>query len=204
MRAKTEAPRSQLSGFERGSAPASFATARLALSLVCETDGENLIALERDPAVMRFLNGGRAAPADTVDGPAVFLTPRGREDDVWAAIETFSGAFVGWFSLRTLRRDLAELGFRLKRDMWGRGYATEGAAALVGKGFAEMGLERIVASTMAVNHASRRVMEKAGLIHMRTSFPRWAAPLPGSEMGEVEYEITRQAWETERARLGWE
>ena len=108
MRAKTEAPRSQLSGFERGSTPASFATARLALSLVCEIDRENLIALERDPAVMRFLNGGRAAPADTVDGPAVFLTPRGREDDVWAATETLSGAFVGWFSLRTLRRGLAD------------------------------------------------------------------------------------------------
>jgi RimJ/RimL family protein N-acetyltransferase len=67
--------------------------------------------------------------------------------------------------------------------------ASEGASAMVAIGFAEMGFARIVASTMAVNSASRRVLEKAGLGHMR-----WRAPLPGSEFGEVEYEIAREDW----------
>src|ERR1700733_14543925 len=71
---------------------ASFETARLSLSLVRETDRENLVALERDPEVMRFLNGGRPTPDDGAEEGAGFLTPRGGEDDVWAAVETRSGA----------------------------------------------------------------------------------------------------------------
>jgi RimJ/RimL family protein N-acetyltransferase len=88
---------------------------------------------------------------------------------------------------------MAELGFRLRREAWGRGYASEGAKALVAKGFAEMDFERIIARTMAVNQASRRVMEKAGLAHVRTVFSRWSNPLPGREMADVEYEIARSS-----------
>jgi hypothetical protein len=77
---------------------ASLETARLSLALVREADRENLIALERDLEVMRFLNGGRDAPDDGEEEGAGFLMPRGGEDDVWAAVETRSGAFVGWFS----------------------------------------------------------------------------------------------------------
>jgi len=179
---------------------ASFETARLSLSLTREADRENLIALERDPEVMRFLNGGRPSPDDGAEGGASFLRPRGDENDVWAAVETRSGAFAGWFSLRLIREDIGELGYRLRRDAWGRGLATEGATALAARGFADMGLARIVAVTMAVNHASRRVLEKTGFTHMRTVYPYWRDPLPGSEFGEVEYEITRDEWEA-RIRL---
>jgi len=45
---------------------------------------------------------------------------------------------------------------------WGKGYATEGSRALIRKGFTELGVQRVVAEAMAVNVASRRVMEKAG------------------------------------------
>ena len=90
-----------------------------------------------------------------------------------AAVEKGSGAFVGWFSLRIVREGVAELGFRLRREAWGRGYATEGARGLIGKGFAEFGLARIVATTMAVNRGSRRVMEKAGLTHVGNDHRCW-------------------------------
>ncbi len=173
---------------------ASLETARLSLSLAREADRENLIALERDPEVMRFLNGGRPTRDGAVDEGASFLTPRGGEDDVWAAVETSSGAFVGWFSLRRVREGIGELGYRLRCEARGRGLASEGAGALVAIGFAEMGLARIVATTMAVNLASRRVMEKTGLTHVRTVYPHWRDPLPGSELGEVEYEIAREDW----------
>jgi RimJ/RimL family protein N-acetyltransferase len=65
-------------------------------------------------------------------------------------------------------------------------------------GFGEVGLEAIVATTMAVNWASRRVMEKAGLRYVRTVHIDWPEPLPGSEGGDVEYEITREAWVASR------
>jgi RimJ/RimL family protein N-acetyltransferase len=179
---------------------ASFETARLSLSLAREADRENPIALERDPEVMRFLNGGRPATEEGVgEAAASFLMPRGGEDDVWAAVETRSGAFVGWFSLRRVRESVGELGYRLRRDAWGRGLATEGATALVAMGFADKDFARIVATTMAVNRPSRRVLEKTGLTHVRTVYPDWRDPLPGSELGEVEYEITRDEWEAKRA-----
>lgn len=174
---------------------ASVETVRLSLSPVCEADRENLIALERDPEVMRFLNGGRPVPEDGAGGDASYLTPRGGEDDVWAAVERRSGAFVGWFSLLGKGEGVGELGYRLRSAAWGRGLASEGAAGLIAFGFAYRTLARIVAATMAVNLASRRVMEKAGLAYSRTVYARWRDPIPGSELGEVEYDITREEWE---------
>jgi hypothetical protein len=44
-------------------------------------------------------------------------------------------------------------------------------------------------------------MEKTGLTHVRTIYPSWRNPLPGSELGEVEYEITRQEWEAKRSAV---
>jgi RimJ/RimL family protein N-acetyltransferase len=181
---------------------ASFETARLSLSLVRETDRENLVALERDPEVMRFLNGGRPTPHDGADEGAGFLTPRGGESDIWAAVEMRSGALVGWFSLRRVREGVGELGYRLRRDAWGRGLATEGATALVAMGFADKDFVRIVATTMAIHTASRQVMEKAGLAYVGAVYPHWRDPLPGSERGEVKYGITRDEWEAKRARSG--
>ena len=96
---------------------------------------------------------------------------------------------------------VGKLGFRLRRDAWGRGFASEGAIALVAMGFADQDLARIAATTMAVNSASRRVMEKTGLTHVRTIYPSWRNPLPGSELGEVEYETTRQEWEAKRSAV---
>src|SRR5579871_289536 len=125
---------------------ASFKTARLKLSLVRKEDRANLIALERDPEVMRFLNGGRPTPENGEADGAGYLTPRGGENYVWAARRIRSAAFVGWFSLRPAGESVAELGYRLRRDAWGQGFASEGASALVAKGFVEMGLERIVRS----------------------------------------------------------
>jgi RimJ/RimL family protein N-acetyltransferase len=57
-----------------------------------------------------------------------------------------------------------------------------------------MGLKRIWAETMAVNLASRRVMEKAGLAYVRTFHLEWDDPIEGTQAGEVEYAITRAEW----------
>jgi RimJ/RimL family protein N-acetyltransferase len=180
-----------------------FETERLVLRPVVEADRADLIALERDPEVMRFLNGGKPTPDDGSERETPYLLPRGHETDVWAAVEKSSGAFVGWFSLR--RRGNADaltavLGYRLRRSAWGRGYGSEGAKALVDRGFAELGFEQICAGTMAVNRASRRVLEKAGLVHVRTVHLDWPEPLPGSDQGDVEFEITREDWARQSTR----
>jgi RimJ/RimL family protein N-acetyltransferase len=92
-------------------------------------------------------------------------------------------------------RGTAELGYRLFPAVWGCGYATEGARALVRRAFTELGLERVVATTMTVNIASRRVLENAGLMLVRTFFAQWPAYIEGAEHGDVEYALARQDWQ---------
>jgi RimJ/RimL family protein N-acetyltransferase len=89
---------------------------------------------------------------------------------------------------------VVSLGYRLRRTAWGWGYATEGTGALVRQAFADLGVHEVVATTMAVNTGSRRVLEKCGLRHTRTLHLDFDAPLPGNEHGDVEYRLTREEW----------
>jgi RimJ/RimL family protein N-acetyltransferase len=75
------------------------------------------------------------------------------------------------------------------------GYATEGSRALVRKGFTELGARRVVAETMAVKLASRRVLEKAGLSFVRTFHQPWPYRVDGRELGDVEYALSKDEWE---------
>ncbi len=56
-----------------------------------------------------------------------------------------------------------ELGYRLRKAYWGKGYATEGSRSLILKGFCELDTQRIFATALVANTASIRVMEKVGL-----------------------------------------
>jgi RimJ/RimL family protein N-acetyltransferase len=173
-------------------------TARLTLRRFTAVDVDALVDLDADPAVMRFLTGGRPTPREEVERrilPETLQVYR-REPAFgrFAAIERSSGAFLGWFALAPPAGGPAvqvELGYRLRREAWGKGYATEGGRALVAKAFAEPGVERVWAQTMAVNAASRRVMEKCGLRFVRVFHLAWDDPIEGAEEGEVEYELRR-------------
>ena len=187
-------------------------TGRLLLRRFTESDVANLHDLDGDPEVMRFVNGGRPVSPDVISNETLprFLRAYERFEGfgVWAAIERSTGEFVGWFEFYP-RKDAVpeevELGYRLRRSAWGKGYATEGSRALIRKGFTELGVQRVVAETMAVNGASRRVMEKAGLTYVRTFHQEWPERIEGDEYGDVEYALTRSDWErrqvTERGRL---
>ena len=62
-------------------------------------------------------------------------------------------------------------------------------------GFTDLGVRRVFAHTMAVNAASRRVMEKCGPTLVRTTPYDGSDVIDGSEYGEVEYAITKSEWE---------
>lgn len=181
-------------------------TERLILRRFAEADENDLFDLHNDPDVMRFLNGGKPTPRDLIRNQTLprFLDydDRCEEFGCWAAIEKSTGAFVGWFGFRppdrASPRDV-ELGYRLRTSAWGKGYATEGSRALIRKGFAELGVQRVFAQTMAVNLASRRVMEKSGLTLARTFFEEWPEYIEGAEHGDVEYALERADWEEQEA-----
>lgn len=179
-------------------------TARMVLRELTEADADGLYRMNNDPEVMRYLNGGLPTTFDEVRLKALPMY-LDRYDHfhghgVWAAVDRESRAFLGVFKFHPQTpedSDDFELGYRMLRSTWGGGLATEGARALVAKGFTELGLRRIWARTMAVNTGSRRVMEKAGLRYVRTFFGEWSeGPIPGAEHGDVEYAITQQQWLT--------
>ena len=177
-------------------------TERLLLRRFTEADVDALVELDGDPEVMRFLTGGKPTPREVVQDDILpaFLQYYARFAGYgfWAAIEKSTGEFLGWFHFRPhegASLDEPELGYRLRRSAWGKGYATEGSRALIHNGFTELGVRRVVASTMAVNIASRRVMEKSGLRLVRIYHESWPYPIEGSEEGDVEYAVTREEWE---------
>lgn len=180
-------------------------TPRLVLRAFTDADADLLFALDNDPDVMRFINGGlptsRQAIQEQTLPRLLHEYPCFDSRGYWAAQDKATGAFLGWFEFRPLdghSSAVVELGYRLNKAAWGCGYATEGARALISKGFRDLGVERITANTMAVNTRSWRVMEKAGLSFLRNFTGDWPEAIAGSEHGEVEYELTRATWEQRR------
>jgi len=163
-------------------------TERLLLRRFTPNDLEDLVALDSDPEVMSFITGGRATPREQVEGE---ILPAFIAGGYWACIERVSGDFIGWFHLRPSGEP--ELGYRLRREVWGRGYATEGSRALIDHAFTH-GAARVHAETMVAHVDSRRVMEKAGMLEVRRFHADWPDRLPGDELGDVEYAITREEW----------
>ncbi|MGH3388602.1 MAG: GNAT family N-acetyltransferase [Actinomadura sp.] len=194
---------------ERGPADSSIflETSRLRLRRLTAADEDDLVELDGDPEVMRFLTGGRPTAREEIRRRVLpaFLGYYKRFDGFgfWAAEEKATGRFLGWFHFRPRldepRDGEIELGYRLRRSAWGKGYATEGSRALIRKGFTELGVERVFAETMAVNLGSRRVMEKCGLTLVRTFDLDLPDAIEGAEHGEVEYALTRADWKAAAA-----
>jgi RimJ/RimL family protein N-acetyltransferase len=170
-----------------------FETERLALRPVTHDDIDPLMTLDSDPEVMRYINGGRASTR-----AEVAETVRESLGHRWMAFERSTGELVGWLSLALPvdAPDERELGYRLRRAMWKRGFAVEGSRALVDLAFNDLGVRRVWAQTMTVNAASRRVMERCGLRYVRTFHLDWPEPIAGSELGDVEYELRKPDWES--------
>ena len=169
-------------------------TERLALRRFTVADLDNLVDLDSDPEVMRFLSGGAPTPRDVIRQDILPAFLRAYEPfagfGYWAATEMASGAFLGWFCFRPPDDGdptNAALGYRLRRAAWGRGYATEGSRALIRKGFTELGVRRVFATTYQDNLASRRVMEKVGMTLVRTY-----RLTPADLVAEGTYHVTSQ------------
>jgi RimJ/RimL family protein N-acetyltransferase len=178
-------------------------TERLALRRFTADDADLLIELDSDPAVMRYLTGGIPTEPEVVRErylPNILGGYRkwGGKLGLFAAHEKDGGAFIGWFILRPEPAgplDEVELGYRLRQAAWGKGYATEGSRALLGKAFTELGVRMVRADTMSVNRGSRNVMEKLEMTLVDTlPTPPDMEMVEGSEHGGVRYEITKEQW----------
>lgn len=179
----------------------------LILRRFTDADVDNLTDLDADPEVMFHITAGAPTPRENIEQDVLprFLWYHDTFPGwgFYAVVEKSSGDFIGWFHLRPAPGhgvpDEPELGYRPRKDAWGKGYATEGSRALIDKAFADLGATRVFAETMAVHAGSRGVMEKAGMRLVREFHADWPLRIPGDEHGDVEYAITRAEWDARDA-----
>ena len=183
--------------------PAFLETERLVLRHVTADDAGNLYDLNSDPDVMLFLTGGEPTPREDIENRVIprFLGfhERSSWQGYWAAEVKPEREFIGWFHLLPDDSGNVDLGYRLRKAAWNKGYATEVSRALIRKCFTELGVERMTAHTLTINRASRRVMEKCGLTLVETHPTREHSAIQGADQGDVVYALTSRQWE-ENAR----
>jgi RimJ/RimL family protein N-acetyltransferase len=149
---------------------ADLRTDRLLLRHWRDDDRAPFAALNADPEVMRHFPAplGREESDALADAIEADLE---REGWGWWALEVSgTGAFIGFAGLRRVGFEAhftpaVEIGWRLAREAWGHGYATEAARGAARYGFEELGLDEIVSFTAAGNARSRAVMERLGMTH---------------------------------------
>lgn len=140
-------------------------TKRLRLRRLRPSDEPELVALDSDPDVMRYVGSpaGVKPPAETVERVRQRIGANHGPLGFWRVEDRGDGTFYGLGALiRMPDGDDVELAYRLARHAWGRGIAREVGALLVDYAFRTVALPRVVAVTYPDNVASQRVLDKLG------------------------------------------
>jgi RimJ/RimL family protein N-acetyltransferase len=141
-------------------------TERLRLRPYRADDTAAMFGVFGDPDVMRFaMNGADPSLEATRTRVQKLIDHQARLGfSLWVVEDRATGAILGDCGLKQLEDGPEiEVGYRFAKAHWGKGYASEGAAASVRYGFEKLGLKRIVAVVAPLNVASCRVLEKIGL-----------------------------------------
>jgi RimJ/RimL family protein N-acetyltransferase len=177
-------------------------TARLRLEACADVHLDGLHALNADPEVMRYISG---KPETREETQAMIARVQARWAEFgyswWTFIERDGGAIVGAGCLQNLRREMTphadpscplELGWRLRRDRHGRGYASEAAFAMGDWAFDTFKPPELLAVCEPANTASSNVMKRLGM-HDR-GLQRWY----GKDMAT--FGISADAWRANAAQ----
>jgi [ribosomal protein S5]-alanine N-acetyltransferase len=138
-------------------------TQRLRLRRLRPSDEADLVALDSDPDVMRYVGSpaGVRSPEETVERARQRIGANQGPIGFWRVESRTDGTFYGLGALIQMPTgDDIELAYRLIRPAWGRGIASEAGAALVEYAFGTLGLSRLVAVTYPENRGSQRVLDK--------------------------------------------
>jgi ribosomal-protein-alanine N-acetyltransferase len=176
-------------------------TPRLRLRPWRETDLDAFAALNADPEVMEYFPA-RLTPTESdamAARIATFFEQRGY--GFWAVEEKGGDPFVGFIGLAVPRHEMpfmpcVEIGWRLARKYWGRGYAQEGARASLAFAFENLKLDEVVAFTSAINERSWRVMDAIGMKRAHgEDFNHPALPGEHRLQPHILYRISRADWQ---------
>ena len=174
-------------------------TPRLNLRQWRESDREPFATMNADPSVMQFfpaLQSRESSNASIAAWESQFAAQRWSN---WAVELVESGEFIGFIGLTVPRRVFSfspcvEIGWRLVRAHWGRGYATEGALVALRAGFEQIGLAEVVSFTALANARSRAVMERIGMRNTNQDFEHPGVPEGNPLRQHCLYKVTRQQW----------
>lgn len=151
-----------------------FETERLRFEVMSPEHEANLEALDGDPKVRAFFPGGvalRPKTRDRIANNQRSFETLGYCD--FAVSDRETGAFCGRAGFHRMEDDEVEVGYLFRPELWGRGYATEALRGLLGWVRTRASTEtipkgRIIAFASADHLASLRVMQKAGMRHLKT------------------------------------
>ncbi|MGV9309725.1 GNAT family N-acetyltransferase [Nonomuraea sp. NPDC003727] len=171
-------------------------TERLVLRRWREEDLDPLAVIDGDPEVMRFIGDGSVRTREQTAAALAFMERNWDERGfgLFAVELRETGQLAGWAGLTVpgfLPEVLpaVEIGWRLGRQFWGRGIATEAAGEALRFGFAEAGLDRIISICHVDHHASVRVMTKLGMRQEReTVVPAHGQPVRVMAITRSEFE----------------
>lgn len=157
-------------------------TSRLRLEPFAEGHLAGLNRMNADPEVMRYLSDGQPETLDETRAVIERVMTRWREVGYswWSLIERETGDIVGAGAIQNLRReatplpDLAcplEIGWRLRRDRWGQGFAVEAARSMADFAFKSLNAPELLAVCHPDNAASAAVMKRLGMAE--AGLQRW-------------------------------
>lgn len=152
-------------------------TERCILRPFLAEDAEALFAMDADPEVHKYLGNKPVKEIVEVHADIKSVQKQYRTNGIgrWIIQEKSTGQFIGWGGLKyetALRENFNyyDLGYRLDRNYWGKGFATETAKAALEFGFTSLGLKDIYAAAHSENKGSINVINKSGLKFIET-FP---------------------------------
>ncbi len=149
--------------------PPELETHSLILRQWRDSDAGAFAAMNADPEVMRYF----PAPLSRAESDALLARARWKWRELglcYFAVEEKGGRFIGFAGLNPPMFEAhftpcIEIGWRLVRQAWGQGYATEAARASLAYGFGTLGLDAIVSFAVPGNTRSRAVMERIGMVY---------------------------------------
>lgn len=146
-------------------------TERLFLREIMPSDKEGMFELDADAEVHRYLGNRPVKNRKETEEAIFFIRQQYIDNGIgrWAIIEKKSGHFVGWGGFKLItgmvnnHTNYHDIGYRLIKRYWGKGYATESGLAVLNFGFQQLELQDVYAFADIGNTASRHVLEKIGM-----------------------------------------
>ena len=144
-------------------------TERLRLRVWRDADRPHLAKIHADPEVMQFLGGVKTASETSEIVDQLMRMSEAGEPFFWAVERIGDGALLGAAGLHWIGTEFPfgpalEVGWRLGRDYWGQGYATEAARAALRHAFGSLGAPRVYAFAALSNLRSEAVMRRLGMM----------------------------------------